>query len=152
MARQTVSVLKQSQGFSSFCYQQSIPGGLFSARVILIFSVPSCLCVFVRRVQRAQDDMEVRQPVGSYLQKGNRKRPLREKGDRRGGEGVTSEVMFKKRQEHKREERNREVNIDDLLQPNNFLFCLLGAPSDLSSSDSLFGTPLRATQMRNVSD
>lgn len=110
--------LKQSQDFSSSdIISLSLVDIFFLA--ILIFSVPSCLCVFVWRVQLAQGDMEVRQLVGSCLQKGNRKRPLREKGDRRGGERVKSEVMFKKQQKYKREERDREVkDIGDLLQLN----------------------------------
>lgn len=70
--------------------------------------------------------------AGPRLEKGNRK--FREKGDKKGGEGQKGEVILEKKKhihgEEKRETERCRISMT-----------CLSAPSDLSLSDSLFGSP-----------
>lgn len=60
--------------------------------------------------------------VGSCLEKGNRKRPLTEKGDRRGGEGEKGEVVLEKY--IKGEERREALETYYILDVRDFGFCV----------------------------
>lgn len=69
--------------------------------------------------------MEIRHHRWPVLgKKGNRKRPLRERGDRRGGEGEKGEVVLERKKVKQGEERGTEAmqDINDLLHPKDVCF------------------------------
>lgn len=56
---------------------------------------PQCVCL--ESTARPVRHGSTSSVVGSCLEKGNRKRPLTEKGDRRGGDGEKGEVVLERK-------------------------------------------------------